>query len=330
MELKTPYFLFLLPLLGFLFYWWSRQVKESSFQFPSANIVKGIPGGWKVRFYRIPYYLRWVALGLLVFALCGPRKMLEETMVTSEGIDIVLSVDISGSMAAEDYMVHGQRVNRLETIKEVVKEFINNRTNDRIGLVVFGSQAYTVCPLTTDYKWLKENLSRVRLGVVEDATAIGLGLAQGLLRLKDSQAKSKIIILLTDGANNAGRINPLTAGKMAQTMGVKVYTVGAGSNGTAPVPVDMFGQTVYRNIPVTLEEGPLKDIARLTGGKYFRASDTQSLSQVYKEIDALEKTKIQTKGYRQYQELFWVFILMALGIIALEILLANTLLLKLP
>jgi len=289
-----------------------------------------MPLGWKQKCHRLPQYLRWASILLLVVALAGPRKVLDQTIISSEGIDIVLALDVSGSMRAEDYIVNGQRVNRLNIIKSVVKDFIDKRQSDRIGLVVFGSQAYTVCPLTTDYHWLKENLARVRIGVIEDSTAIGSGIAQSLLRLKKSPAKSKVIILLTDGGNNAGRIEPPTAGKMARAMGVKVYTVGAGSNGVAPVPVEMFGQTVYQNIPVDLQEEPLKQIAQMTGAKYFRASDTETLRQVYKEIDALEKTKIQTRGYRQYKELFWMFVVAALGLVALDIILANTVLLKIP
>jgi Ca-activated chloride channel family protein len=330
MEIKSPYFLLLLPVLAMAFYAWRRRIKESSFRFPSMQVIEGAPRGWKTRFYRLPQYLRWLALIFLVIGLCGPRKILDQTFITSEGIDIVLAVDVSGSMGAEDYIVNAKRINRLEVIKSVIKEFIDRRVSDRIGLVVFGSQAYTVCPLTTDYNWFKENLSRVRLGLIEDSTAIGSGIAQSLLRLKDSHSKSKIIILLTDGGNNAGHIDPLTAGKMAAAMGVKVYTVGAGSNGVAPVPVDMFGQTVYQNIPVSLQEEPLKQVAQMTGAKYFRASDTEALKQVYKEIDALEKTKIHTRGYRQYRELFWVFVLIALGLIASDIILANTLLMKVP
>jgi Ca-activated chloride channel family protein len=265
-----------------------------------------------------------------VIALAGPRKILDQTMVTSEGVDIILAIDISGSMAAEDFVINGQRRNRLEIVKSVVKEFIDKRTADRIGLVVFGSRAYTVCPLTTDYRWLKENLSRVRLGLVEDGTAIGSGISSSLLRFKDSQAKSKMVILLTDGANNAGRIDPITAAGMAAKMGVKVYTIGAGTNGNAPVPVNMFGQTVYQNIAVNIEEEPMKKIASMTNAKYFRATDTEGLRQIYQNIDQLEKTKIETKGYRQYQELFWWLVITALGLIALDLLLANTVLMKIP
>ncbi len=330
MELKSPYFLLLIPLVVFAFYWWRYRLQEASFQFSSNSIVEGVPTRWKVRFYKLPAYLRWMALVLLIVALCGPRKILDQTIVMSEGVDIVLAVDISGSMAAEDFVINGHRQNRLDIIKTVVKEFIDKRVSDRIGLVVFGTRAYSVCPLTTDYNWLKENLSRVHLGVVEDGTAIGSGISTSLLRLKSSHAKSKVIILLTDGANNAGRIDPLTAAGIAQTMGVKIYTIGAGTNGVAPVPVNMFGRMVYQNIPVNIEEEPLKKMASMTGGRYFRAIDTEALRQIYKNIDVLEKTKIETRGYRQYQELFWIFVIGAIGLIAIDIILANTVLFKIP
>ncbi len=330
MEFKSPYFLLFIPLLFASFYLWRKRVREASFQFPSLTIVEGAPAGWRWKFYRLPQYLRWFVLLLLIIALSAPRKVLDQTVATSQGIDIVLSLDVSGSMAAEDYIVNGHRVSRVDIIKSVAKDFIDRRISDRIGLVVFGSQAYTVCPLTTDYQWLKENLSRLKIGVIEGNTAIGSGIAQSLLRLRNSKAKSKVIILMTDGGNNAGRIDPLTAGRMAKALGIKVYTIGAGSNGMAPIPVEMFGQTVYQTIPVDLEEGPLKQIASMTGARYFRASDTQALKQAYKDIDALEKTRIQTRGYRQYRESFWIFVIAALGLLAADIILANSLFLKIP
>lgn len=330
MEFKSPYFLVLLIVLPVLFYIFEKRKREASFRFPSTQIVEEIRGSWKAKLYRLPYYLRWVGIALLIVGLAGPRKVLDQTMVTSEGVEIVLAIDISGSMAAEDFVINGRRQNRLEVIKSVVKEFIDKRQSDRLGLVVFGTRAYTVCPLTTDYNWLKENLARVRLGLVEDGTAIGSGIASSILRFKDSHSKSKVVILLTDGVNNAGSLDPLTAANMAKTMGVKIYTIGAGTNGLAPMPVSMFGRVVYQNVQVNIDEKPLKKIAELTRAKYFRATDTDSLRQIYKEIDLLEKTKITTKGYRQYRELFWIFVLGALGLLVLDIILANSLLFKIP
>ena len=205
-----------------------------------------------------------------------------QSKLTSEGIDIVLALDVSGSMSAEDYVIDGQRISRLDIIKSTVENFIKQRTDDRLGLIVFGSQAYTVCPLTTDHEWLLENLHQVRIGVIEDATAIGSGIATSLLRLKNSKAKTRIIVLLTDGVNNSGKIQPLDAAKMAQAMGIKVYTIGAGTTGIVPFPVtDEFGNKHYEEAQFDLDEDTLKKIAAMTGAEYFRAADTESLRHIY-------------------------------------------------
>ncbi len=286
---------------------------------------------WKARFAFIPSLMRLIALVLFLVALAGPQTVLEESSVTTEGIDIMLSVDCSGSMAAEDFTLNGQRVNRLEVVKYVIQEFISNRQNDRIGFIAFSAKAYTVCPLTTDYSWLLTNLSRVRLGMMQDGTAIGSGIASAVGRLKNSKAKSRIIILLTDGINNAGSVDPLTAAQAAKAMGIKVYTIGAGTKGVAPFPArDFFGQTVYQNVQIDIDEKTLTEVARLTGGKYFRATDTDSLRHIYKEIDSLEKTTIEEKGYKEYKELFVYFLLAALLFLLAEIILANTVFLKIP
>lgn len=330
MEFKSPYLLLLIPLAAVILYLMRLRRKEASFFFPSTGILKEAPAGWKVRCWRAPFYFKCLALILVIIALAGPRKVLEQTLVSSEGVDIVLALDISGSMAAEDFVINGQRKNRLEIVKTAVKEFIDERKSDRIGLVVFGARAYTACPLTTDHGWLKENLNRVRLGAVEDGTAIGSGLASSLLRLKSGEAKSKIVVLLTDGANNAGRISPLAAAEIARQMKVKVYTIGAGTNGYAPMPVNMFGRVVYQQVEVNIEEEPLRQIAQITDGQYFRATDTQGLREIYKRIDALEKSKIETRGYRQYQELFWILAVSALIIWMLSLVLESTVFLKIP
>ena len=284
-----------------------------------------------MRWNFLPWVLRAVVLVLLLMALAGPRKLLAQTKLSSEGIDIVLALDVSGSMSAEDYVIDGHRISRLDIIKKTVESFIKQRKDDRLGLIVFGSQAYTVCPLTTDHEWLLENLRQIRIGVIEDATAIGSGIATSLLRLKKSKAKTKIIVLLTDGVNNSGKIQPLDAAKMAQAMGIKVYTIGAGTTGIVPFPVtDEYGNKHYEEAQFDLDEDTLKKIAAMTGAQYFRAADTESLRNIYTEIDKLEKTKIEEKGFRQYEPLFWVFVYAALGVLALEIILTNTLFLKIP
>jgi len=330
-EFKTPLVLILVPIVvGLCWFFYSRR-QTSSFRFSSLSLMNQLPGSWKVRWSFLPSLLRVLSLSLLLVALAGPQKVLSQSQLTSEGIDIVLALDVSGSMSAEDYIVDGQRISRLEIIRRTVESFIKKRQDDRLGLIVFGSQAYTVCPLTMDHQWLLENLHQIRIGVIEDATAIGSGIATSLLRLKDSKAKSRVIVLLTDGVNNSGKIEPLAAAKMAQALGVKVYTIGAGTTGIVPFPViDEFGNKHYEEAQFDLDEDTLKKIADMTGGQYFRAADTSSLENIYAQIDRLEKTKIQQKGYKQYEPLFWCFVDAALALLALELILTNTLFLKLP
>lgn len=277
------------------------------------------------------FFVRIFILILFLVALAGPRVVLEQTVHHAQGIDIVLTIDISGSMAAEDFVLENKRVNRLAVVKSVVEDFIKKREHDRIGLVAFGTLAYTVCPLTTDYVWLLANLNRLQLGLVEDGTAIGSGINSSLIRLENSEAKSKVIILLTDGVNNAGKIDPLTAARIAKSRGIKVYTIGAGSKGYVPFPAkDFFGRTVYQKVLIDLDEEVLQQIASLTHGKYFRATDTQSLEGIYEEIDRLEKSEIKEIGYREYKELFEKFLFVALGFLLLEIVLSRTVLLQVP
>ncbi len=331
MIFKDPWILILLPIfLPLLFLVHARQ-KAPALRFPSTDIVSSLGNTWKTRFVRLPFYLRLLAVALFIVALAGPRAVLEESKVKAEGIDIVLALDASGSMAAEDFTLNGKRMNRLEIIKAVVKEFIQARQHDRLGLVAFGGRAYTVSPLTTDYTWLRANLDRVGLEMVEDGTAIGSAIASGVARLKKSNAKSKVIILLTDGINNAGKVNPIAAAQAAKALGIKAYTIGAGTNGYAPFPArDLWGRLVYQKIPVQIDEELLRQIAKLTGGEYFRATDTESLRRVYQQIDQLEKVEIEELMYREYRELFGFFLWGALALALLELVLANTLLLRLP
>ncbi len=331
MEFKTPLVLLLIPLLLAIAYIIKRKAKAPSFVFSSTDVAAKVPGSWKSRFAFVPWALRLAILVLLVIALAGPRKVSLDSKVSTEGLDIVLAIDCSGSMAAEDFTINGKRKNRLDVVKGVVMEFIDARPYDRIALVAFGSKAYTVCPLTMDHAWLKKNLERVRLGIVEDGTAIGSGISSSVIRLKKSEAKSKIVILLTDGVNNAGKMDPLTAAKNAAALKVKVYTIGAGTKGLAPYPVqDMFGRKFYQTVQIEIDEDSLTKIADMTQGKYFRATDTESLRNIYKEIDRLEKTKIEQSGYKQYEELFWIFLVAALSVLLIEIILSNTVFLRIP
>jgi len=331
MIFRSPWILFLIPFVIAVYRWWRHKQPSASFRFSSTALLSGIESTWKTRFAFVPSVFRLTAIVLFLVALAGPQTVLEESTVTTEGIDIILAVDCSGSMAAEDFTINGQRMNRLDVIKNVVQEFIAGRHNDRIGFIAFSAKAYTVCPLTTDYTWLNTNLARVRLGMMQDGTAIGAAIASAGGRLKNSKAKSRVIIVLTDGINNAGSIDPLTAAHAAQAMGIKVYTIGAGTKGVAPFPVhDFFGQTVYQNVQIDIDEKTMTEIARLTGGQYFRATDTDSLRKIYKEIDRLEKTQIEEKGYKEYKELFVYFLAAALVFLLLEIILANTIFLKIP
>jgi len=332
MSLHNPLVLILIPIIILLFWYkQKKQAAESGFKFSSGDLVGNLKSSFKLRLSRNLVYLRMLAIILLIAALARPQTPVADSKIQSEGIDIVLALDCSTSMLAEDFKLGGQRQSRIEVIKNVVKDFIRGRRNDRLGIVAFAARAYTVCPLTLDYGWLLDNLDRVKTGLIEDGTAIGSGIATSLNRLKDSKAKSKVVILLTDGRNNMGNISPLTAAEAAKALKVKIYTIGAGSKGLVLYPVkDFFGNTVYQPIQIDIDEDTLMKIAEITGGKYFRATDTESLRKIYKEIDSLEKTTIEEKGYLEYNELFSIFLILSLAILLLDIVLANTILRKLP
>jgi len=332
MSLHNPFVLILIPIAILLFlYKQKKQVSESGFKFSSGELVGRLKASFKLRLSQNLIYLRMLAVILLILALARPQSPVADSKIQSEGIDIVLAIDCSTSMLAEDFKLGGQRQNRVEVVKNVVKDFIMGRKNDRIAIVAFASRAYTVCPLTLDYGWLLDNLERVKSGLVEDGTAIGSGIATSLNRLKDSKGKSKVVILLTDGRNNTGKISPLTASEAAKALKIKVYTIGAGSKGPAPYPVkDFFGNTVYQPVQIDIDEDTLIKIADMTGAKYFRATDTESLRKIYKEIDGLEKTVIEEKGYLEYNELFNIFLILSLAFLFLDIVLSNTILRKIP
>ncbi len=329
---KTSFILIAAVLVPLAVEWFFRRSKGPTLRFSSLALLPRERLKWgRAKWTSAVRYLRLAALMILCVGLAGPRLVSEHTEYKTEGIDIVLVLDISGSMAAEDFTLDGKRVNRLDVVKRVVGEFIGVRTNDRIGLVAFSKQAYTVSPLTTDHDWLRQNLERLRLGLIEDGTAIGSGVSSALLRLRDSQAKSKVVILLTDGMNNSGEVDPLAAAEAAKGLTVRMYTVGAGSRGLVPFPVkDMWGRTVYQRVAIDMDEELLRKMAELTGGLYFRATDTESLLQIYREIDRLEKVEIEQYGYKEYKELFVYCVWMALCLIVLEIVLGNTFFLKLP
>ena len=276
--------------------------------------------------------LLFFGLALLIIALARPRTGKSFSRVSASGIDIMLCNDISGSMLAEDYMIGDHRASRVDTIKKVTAQFIEGRPNDRIGLIAFAGRPYLVSPLTLDHDWLLKNLDRVQIGTVEDGTAIGSAIASACSRLKDRKAKSKIIVLLTDGDNNAGRIAPVTAAEAAKALGIKVYTIGAGTDGPVPYPVgkDVFGRTVYQQVTFGMNERDLREIARITGGNFYRAAATDVMESVFKQIDQLEKTKVQTTQFHEYSELFPWFLGAGLSVLCLEALVKQTAWRRLP
>jgi len=318
------YFLAIVPLM-ILWYWRIGRKKFPSVTYSSLNSFRSIPPTWRERLRHAPIALRSVAVALLIIALARPQSYSSGQNVSTEGIDIVLAIDISGSMAAEDL-----KPNRVEAAKNVAEKFIDARPNDRIGLVIFASEAFTQCPITIDHQVLKNLLKKVEPGMVPDGTAIGNGIADAVGRLKDGQAKSKVIILLTDGRSNAGEIDPLTAAEIAKSYGVRVYTVGVGTEGEAPYPVQTPFGVRYQMIPADVDEGLLKNIADITGGQSFTANNNTTLNNIYQRIDKLEKTKIEVTSYRNAAELFPGWLDAGLILIILELAVSRTILRKIP
>ncbi|MBP9855251.1 MAG: VWA domain-containing protein [Candidatus Omnitrophica bacterium] len=330
MGFKTPWFLILIPIVLTGLIMFTRKQKSATFLFPSKFLLDSTGFSWKTKFLFFPVILRYLVIGLFIIALAGPRFVSEETIRKIEGIDIVLTIDASGSMAAEDFVVDRKRVNRLEVVKNVVAEFIKQRSSDRIGLVAFAALAYTVTPLTTDYEWILKNLERIELGFMKDGTAIGSAIMTSISRLKTSKAKSKVVILLTDGVNNGTEISPVDAAKVAKSFGIKIYTICSGTDGYVPFPMQAFGQIIYQNVRIDIDEETMKQIATITGGRYFRATDSAQLKAIYAEIDALEKTSVEEAGYFEYTELYDLFLLAALGLLLLEVILSNGVLMRVP
>jgi Ca-activated chloride channel family protein len=273
-----------------------------------------------------------LGLALGIVALARPQLGRTVSRVQASGIDIMLAIDVSRSMLAEDLSIGNERANRLDAVKQVTEKFIESRPNDRIGILCFAGRPYLVSPLTLDHDWLLKNLERVRIGLVEDGTAIGSAIASAANRLKDKEAKSKIIVLLTDGDNNAGKVTPATAAEAAKALGIKVYTVGAGTRGYAPVPVqDRFsGRTFYQNIRVEVDEKTLREIATLTNAQYYRATDGKSLREIFEQIDKMEKSTVELDQYKQYRDLFPWFLGAGFAMIAFQAVLGETLFRRLP
>lgn len=315
--------LLLIPMIGW--YVWKLRKSQASFQVSATHAFEKTPVSYKVYLRHAPFILRLLAVALLIVVLARPQSTDSWQNSSTEGIDIMMAVDISSSMLARDL-----KPNRLEAEKDVAAAFINGRPNDNIGLVLFARESFTQCPLTTDHTVLLNLFKDIQSGLLEDGTAIGLGLANAVSRIKDSQAKSKVIILLTDGSNNAGEIAPVTAAEIAKTFGIRVYTIGVGTEGEAPYPTQTPFGIQYRNMKVDIDENTLKEIAATTGGQYFRATDNQSLKNIYAEIDQMEKTKISVQEYSKKQEEYKRWALFVFGLLLLEILLRNTVLRSIP
>ncbi|MFA6321619.1 MAG: VWA domain-containing protein [Candidatus Omnitrophota bacterium] len=330
-EFRYPAVLFLMLLVPIAVLILLKKRSEPTFIFSSRELVGDLKPTLRSRLSKTPVFIRAITLILLILALARPQSVLEGTKTISEGVDMVLALDTSTSMLAEDFTLKGVRVNRFDLVREVVKEFIQKRKDDRIGMVAFAARAYTVCPLTTNYSWLIENLDRVTVGMIEDGTAIGSAIASSCNRLRTSKTKSRIVILLTDGVSNAGSISPIVAAEAAKALGVKIYTICVGRKGLSPYPFrDPYGRKVYQNIPIEIDEDVLKRIASITGGKYYLATDSETLRKIYEDINKLEKSVIEHFGYREYSELFYYFLIPALILIILEILLTNTIFMRVP
>ena len=313
--------LLLLPALLIIYIVWRRR-QHASLRVPSLLFLRDMRGGLRVYLRHSLFVLRLIALGLIIVALARPQSSSSWSEDRVEGIDIMLTMDISTSMLAMDF-----QPNRVEAAKEVAMRFIANRPNDNIGLVVFAGESFTACPLTQDHATLINRLREMTPGMIEDQTAIGSGLATAISRLKDSKTKSKVIILLTDGANNTGNISPKMAADLAKTFGISIYTIGVGSGaGEAPYPIQTALGVVVRNMPVDLDEPTMRQIADVSGGAYFRATDNESLLAIYQKIDQLEKTKLSTRNYHTTYEEFFVFVLAAALLLLLEFVLRSTVL----
>ena len=327
-----PWLLLLLLLLPLLAWLKGERGRSPAFLYSSVRLVEGLTRARRSRAGGILAAMRWVVLALFIVALAQPRLLKSLTTVKASGVDIAVAFDLSGSMLSEDFEVKGGRVNRFEMARAVLKRFIDKRPGDRIGLVVFASQAYIATPLTLDHDFLHANLDRLEIGSInQNQTAIGDALGTAVNRLRDLKSKSKIVILMTDGQNNAGKLNPLLAADAAATLGAKVYTVGIGMRGQAPMPGKvMFGRKVYQMVPVDVDEDTLQKIADKTGGKYYRADNAERFQQIYAEIDKLEKTEATVNKYTEFKELFPWLVTGGLLLLLMEILLGHTIFRRLP
>lgn len=328
MIFANPTYLYLLLLLIPMIAWYIRKLRHTqpSLQVSSSQAFDTPKASsYKVYLRHAPFVLRVLAVATLIIVLARPQSTDSWQNSSTEGIDIMLAMDISTSMLAEDL-----KPNRLEAAKDVAASFINGRRYDNIGLVVFAGESFTQCPLTTDHAVLLNLFKDIQCGMIEDGTAIGLGLANSVSRIKDSQAKSKVIVLLTDGVNNRGEIAPVTAAEIAKTFGIRVYTIGIGTTGEAPYPFRTAFGVQYQNVPVEIDEPTMKQISTTTGGQYFRATDNNTLKNIFEEIDQMEKTKLQVTEFSKKQEKYKFWAVLVLCLLLFEVLLRRTLLRNIP
>jgi len=327
-EFAYPAFFYALALIPMMVAWylWKGRKATAPLKLPGFENLDDRMSSSRVWMRHVLALLRIAVITLIIVVLARPQSSNQWEQVTTEGIDIVLCMDVSGSMRAMDF-----RPNRLEASKNVGIEFVNARQDDRFGLVVFAGESFTQCPMTTDRAVVVNFLKEVDFGIIEDGTAIGMGLATAVNRIKESKAKSKVIILLTDGVNNRGDVGPVTAAELADGYGIRVYTIGVGTKGNAPIPVqDMFGRTVTRDMPVEIDEDVLQKIAVTTGGAYFRATDNNKLRAIYQQIDELEKTRLDVKHFSKKKEEYFPFLLAAMLILLVEVGLRYTIFRTIP
>ncbi|MDB5201584.1 MAG: hypothetical protein JWQ27_993 [Ferruginibacter sp.] len=324
-EFGSPFLLPLLALIPVLIFWYGRSNKKRSASIAVSTVAATGLGSWKATMRHLPFICRMLCLAAVIIALAKPQTRDEQQRVEGEGIDIVLCLDVSGSMTAQDFSP-----NRLEAAKQVAIDFVNKRVTDRIGIVIFSGESFTQCPLTTDHAVLVSAIKNIRNGLLEDGTAIGAGLGTSVDRLRASTSKTKIVVLLTDGENNGGLIDPKTAKEIAKAYGVKVYTIGVGSDGMAPQPENTPLGVVTQSIKVSIDEKLLKEIASETGGEYFRAKDNESLAGIYTTIDTLEKSKVEITNSIRYQDKFFPFVIAAIFFLLMEVILRYLVFRKFP
>ncbi len=327
---KEYFFLLLLLIPYVVWYFVYRKKSEPTMRMSDTYVYLSAPKSWRMRLVHLPMLLRCLVFVAVVTVLARPQTMNSWDSRTTEGIDIMLAMDVSTSMLAEDL-----KPNRMEAAKSVAAEFIADRANDNIGLTIFAGEAFTQCPMTTDHTSLLNIMQGVRTdivtrGLISDGTAVGMGLANAVSRLKDSKAKSKVVILLTDGSNNMGDLSPMTSAQIAKSLGIRVYTIGVGTNKVAPYPMPVAGGVQYVNIPVEIDTKTLSDIAAVTDGNFYRATNNKELKQIYNDIDKLEKTKMNVKKFSKRYEAYQPFAIVAVVLLLLEILLRTTVLRRIP